>query len=68
MASASSMQVIIRIDAFGLAALNKPERQDLLESIEERYGIGATIVTSQLPLGDWHEYLGGGRLADAILD
>jgi hypothetical protein len=23
---------------------------------------------SQLPVGDWHEYLGGGRLADAILD
>jgi hypothetical protein len=22
----------------------------------------------QLPVTDWHEYLGGGRLADAILD
>lgn len=59
---------LIIIDDFGLAALNEPERQDLLEAIEERYGAGATIVTSQLPVGDWHAYLGGGRLADAILD
>jgi DNA replication protein DnaC len=59
---------LLVIDDFGLAALNEPERQDLLEAIEERYGAGATIVTSQLPVGDWHEYLGGGRLADAILD
>jgi DNA replication protein DnaC len=59
---------LLVIDDFGLAALNEPERQDLLEAIEERYGAGATIVTSQLPVGDWHEYLGSGRLADAILD
>jgi DNA replication protein DnaC len=59
---------LLVIDDFGLAALNEPERQDLLEAIEERYGTGATLVTSQLPIGDWHEYLGGGRLADAILD
>lgn len=63
----SKLSVII-IDDFGLAALDEPERQDLLEAIEERYGTGATLVTSQLPIGDWHEYLGGGRLADAILD
>ena len=25
-------------------------------------------MTSQLPVTDWHEYLGGGRVADAILD
>jgi len=56
------------IDDFGLASLNELERQDLLEAIEERYGAGATLVTSQLPLGDWHEYLGAGRIADAILD
>ena len=25
-------------------------------------------MTAQLPVSDWHEYLGGGRVADAILD
>ena len=59
---------LLVIDDFGLATLNELERQDLLEAIEERYGTGATLVTSQLPISDWHEYLGGGRLADAILD
>jgi len=59
---------LLVIDDFGLAVLSEVEKQDLLEAIEERYGIGATLVTSQLPIGDWHEYLAGGRLADAILD
>lgn len=59
---------LLLIDDFGLASLSELEKQDLLEAVEERYGSGATVVTSQLPVADWHEYLGGGRLADAILD
>ena len=59
---------VLIIDDFGLASLTDPQKQDLLEAIEERYGSGATIVTAQLPVSDWHEYLGGGRIADAILD
>lgn len=59
---------VLIIDDFGLASLADREKQDLLEAIEERYGAGATIVTAQLPVSDWHEYLGGGRIADAILD
>jgi DNA replication protein DnaC len=59
---------LLVLDDFGLASLSDLEKQDLLEAIEERYGGGANIVTSQLPISDWHEYLGGGRLADAILD
>jgi DNA replication protein DnaC len=59
---------VLVIDDFGLVSLDDREKQDLLEAIEERYGIGATIITAQLPISDWHEYLGGGRVADAILD
>lgn len=59
---------LLVIDDFGLAALTELEKQDLLEAVEERYGTGASILTSQLPISDWHEYLGGGRIADAILD
>ncbi|MEJ1965230.1 MAG: ATP-binding protein [Gammaproteobacteria bacterium] len=51
------------MDDFGLASLTDREKQDLLEAIEERHGTGATIVTAQLPVADWHEYLGGGRIA-----
>jgi DNA replication protein DnaC len=59
---------VLIIDDLGLASLTDPQKQDLLEALEERYGLGATVVTSQLPVSDWHEYLGGGRVADAILD
>lgn len=59
---------LLILDDFGLATLTESEKQDLLEALEERYGSGATLVTSQLPVSDWHEYLGAGRLADAILD
>lgn len=51
-----------------LRDLTDQQKQDLLEALEERYGLGATVVTSQLPVSDWHEYLGGGRVADAVLD
>lgn len=59
---------VLVIDDFGLATLTDIEKQDLLEAVEERYGSGATLITSQLPVGEWHAYLGAGRVADAILD
>ena len=59
---------LLVIDDFGLATLTDIEKQDLLEAVEERYGTGATLITSQLPVGDWHVYLGADRVADAILD
>jgi DNA replication protein DnaC len=59
---------VLILDDFGLAPLTEAEKQDLIEVAEERYGVGSTIITSQLPTGTWHEYLGGGRIADALLD
>jgi len=63
----SKFQLLV-IDDLGVANLNEQERQDLLEIAEDRYGARATIVTSQLPVSGWHAYLGGGIVADAILD
>ncbi len=37
------------IDAWGLAPVQDPERGDLLEILEDRYGARSTIITSQLP-------------------
>jgi DNA replication protein DnaC len=59
---------LLILDDFGLAPLSETEKQDLLELAEERNGSGSTMVTSQLPLKTWHEYLGAGRVADALLD
>ena len=36
--------------------------------IEERYGSGATLITSQLPVSDWREYLGYAGLATTKAD
>jgi len=63
----SKVQVLL-LDDFGLAPLSEIEKQDLVEIAEDRYGVGSTVVTSQLPISAWHEYLGAGRLADALLD
>jgi DNA replication protein DnaC len=59
---------VLIIDDLGLSGITDQEGQDLLETLEERMGKGSSIVTSQLPIADWHEYLGAGRIADAILD
>ena len=60
-------QVLV-LDDFGLAPLTDPERRDLLEVIEDRHGTSSTIVTSQLPIENWHEHIGNPTIADAILD
>lgn len=59
---------VLIIDDFGLHAINDQERKDLLEIVEDRYKIGATVITSQLPIKDWHEYIGEATIADAVLD
>ena len=44
------------------------QRRDLLELMEDRYGRGATLLTSQVPVDRWHDLIGDPTLADAILD
>ena len=59
---------LLIIDDFGLSALNDSERKDFLEIVEDRYTSGSTIITSQLPVKEWHTYLGEPTMADAICD
>ena len=59
---------VLILDDLGVSELKENERRDILEIIEDRYGVASTIVTSQLPLKDWHEYFGGGRAADSLCD
>jgi hypothetical protein len=51
-----------------LQPLTPARAADLLEVVEDRHGLRSTIITSQLPVGLWHEALGEPTLADAILD
>jgi len=59
---------VLILDDFGLTSINAAQRHDLFNLIEDRYQIKATIITSQLPVAKWHEYLGEPTIADAILD
>ena len=59
---------LLILDDWGLAPLSQPERADLLEVLDDRVGTRSTLITSQLPVEHWHEYLADPTLADAILD
>ena len=59
---------VLLLDDWGLSSLKEAQRHDLLEVVEDRYGRVSTIVTSQLPISKWHEWIGDPTLADAILD
>jgi len=59
---------VLLIDDWGLAPPSASERSDLLEVLDDRVGTRSTVITSQLPIEHWHEYLGEPTLADAILD
>ncbi len=62
-----SVQLLI-LDDWGLEPLDAQARHDLLEILEERYGRRSTIITSQLPVENWHAVIGDPTYADAILD
>lgn len=59
---------VLVIDDLVLRPLRSEQAADLLEVIEDRGQRRSTIVTSQLPVADWHDALGDPTLADAILD
>lgn len=67
LASLAKIDTLV-IDDWGLVPLTAEGRRDLLEILDDRYQRKSTIVTSQLDVKHWHDYLGDPTLADAILD
>jgi DNA replication protein DnaC len=59
---------LLILDDWGIQPLSPPQRNDLMEIIEDRHGLRSTLIASQLPVDRWHDYLGEPTLADAILD
>ena len=59
---------LLILDDFGLKPLDGSQRLILLELFEDRYGKKSTIITSQLPVNQWHAFIKEDTLADAILD
>ncbi len=59
---------LLIIDDFGLNSLADTDKKDLMEIIEDRYMTGSTIIASQLPIKDWHAFIGDPTIADAVCD
>jgi len=59
---------LLILDDWGLSPLNAVESRDLLEVIEDRCQLHATLVASQLPVSAWHALFEEPTVADAIMD
>jgi DNA replication protein DnaC len=59
---------VLLVDDFAMSPLNEAERRDFLEICDDRYGRRATILTSQLPVTQWHVQIGDPTIADSTLD
>jgi len=59
---------VLILDDWGIAPLTEQQRRDVLEILEDRHGARTTIVTSQVPVENWHDYIAHPTIADAVLD
>jgi len=59
---------LLILDDFGMQPFDVTARMNLLDVIEDRYGKKSTIITSQIPVNEWHDQIGDKTVADAVLD
>ena len=57
---------LLIVDDLGIAGVAGKPYRDFLEIIDDRQG--ATLVSSQFPVDQWHELIADPTVADAILD
>lgn len=67
LAKLERMNLLI-LDDWGLQPLDHHAKMAIMQLIEDRHGKSSTIITSQLPINKWYDYLDEPTLADAILD
>lgn len=59
---------LVIFDDFGLQPLDNNSRLALLQILEDCYQRKSVMVTSQLPVSKWYDYINEPTLADAIMD
>ena len=59
---------LLVVDDFCMAPMTEAERRDFLEICDVRYQARSTLLTSQLPVNNWHAHIGDPTIADSILD
>ena len=65
--SLSKIDLLI-LDDWLLEAIETKDRHSILEIVEDRYERGSLLITTQVPIQNWHQMIGDPTLADAILD
>lgn len=63
-----SAQKLLILDDFGLKEVSAEARLALLDILEDRYENSSVIITSQLPVEAWYNFIDEPTLADAIMD
>jgi len=61
-------QKLLILDDFGLKSIDVDTRLALLDILEDRYGDSSVVITSQLPIEAWYNFIDEPTLADAIMD
>jgi DNA replication protein DnaC len=59
---------VLILDDWGLASLDAQAANDIMDVVDDRSGLRSTIVTSQLPVSEWHHLITDPSVADALLD
>ena len=59
---------LVIVDDLGIASVPGKLYREFLEMLDDRQGQGATLITSQFPISQWHEIIADPTVADAILD
>ncbi len=59
---------LLILDDFGLTAFDNQGRGALMDIVESKYDRTSIIISTQVPVSGWHELIGEGTVADAILD
>ncbi|MGY4601544.1 DNA replication protein DnaC [Bradyrhizobium sp. GM22.5] len=59
---------LLILDDWGPEPLTVDQRRDLLEIVDDRYDKGSLLITSQVPVSQWHDVIADPTLGDAILD
>lgn len=59
---------VLVIDDWAMTPFNDMERRDFLEICDDRYQARSLVLTSQVPVANWHAQIGDPTAADSILD
>lgn len=59
---------LLILDDFGLTSFDNQARQAMMDIVESKNNRTSIIISSQIPVSGWHDLIGEGTIADAILD